>query len=65
MKRFNHAFTVAFSIDSDNEGHAVSESELLEGLIERVNWLMKNQGEVIEAVGLPFDTYENYEVEND
>lgn len=60
-KKFNHAFTIAFSIDSDNDGENVTNKELLQGLINRVNDIIGEEDcDLTEACGLPFDTYENY-----
>lgn len=57
-KKYNHAFTIAFALDSDNDGEHVTEQELLIALKEKVREL-EVTGEIIEACGLPFDTYEN------
>jgi hypothetical protein len=57
MSRYNHAYTVAFSIDSDNEAENVTEEELLEGMYARFRDLSRCPGEVLEAVGIPWDTY--------
>ena len=62
MKKYNHAFDIAFSIDSDNEGGLVTEAELLTGLLKRVIEML-NGGDIVEACGLPFDTLENEEEE--
>jgi len=58
MKKYNHAFTVAFAVNSDNEGGYVTQNELMEALLNRLNDLVDND-ELEEACGLPFDTYEN------
>ena len=57
-KKFNHAFELAFSLDTDNPGDEVTKEELLKALKRRVQEL-ETTGEIIEAVGLPYDTYEN------
>lgn len=57
-KKYDHAFTIAFSLKSDNEAEEVTEEELLDALRKRVYDIEKNK-EVFEAVGLPFDTFEN------
>jgi len=62
-KKYNHAFDIAFELESDNDGERVTASELMAGLLRRVADLIQNPDEIIEACGLPFDTYENEEVE--
>ena len=57
--KYNHAYTIAFSIDTDNPPDKVTAKELLNGLYERLVDLQKCDDEIIEAVGMPFDTYEN------
>lgn len=57
-KKYNHAFDIAFEVKSDNEGEDVTREELFEGLLKRLASLMKNDDEILEACGLPFDTYE-------
>jgi len=64
VKRYNHAFTLAFSLETDNEGDKVTEEELLQAIKKRIRDLEKVEGEIIEACGLPFDTYENPEYPN-
>jgi hypothetical protein len=60
MKIYNHAFTVAFALDTDYEGDKVPAEELLKALEERVIELKSSHpDEIISAVGLPYDTYEN------
>lgn len=58
MKKYNHAFTMAFSLNSNNTGDEVTEKELIRALKRRVREL-ESAGEAIEACGLPYDTYEN------
>lgn len=62
MKKFNHAFTIAFSIESDNDSEDVTKEELWQGLQGRLDDLCVNRDEITEACGLPFDTYVNDEV---
>ena len=57
-ERYNHAFTLAFSLNSNNDGDNVTAKELLKALKLRVTEL-ETTGEIIEAVGLPYDSYEN------
>lgn len=67
-KKYNHAFTIAFSIDTDAPcedsenipGDYPTEDELLRALLKRVENLKDNPMEIYEAIGAPYDTYENY-----
>lgn len=59
-KKYSHAFMIAFTVEtehSDLDGDEVTEEELLDGLDKRYCDL-KRSGEIIEAVGKPYDTYE-------
>lgn len=58
-KLYNHAFEVAFSINSDNDGESVTEKEMIQGLEERLKELKATPGLAIEACGKPYDTYDN------
>ena len=57
QKKYNHAFTLAFTVDSDNPEHCTFE-EYLEGLLKRVG----NLDDLIEAhmEDYPYDTQDNY-----
>lgn len=57
-KKYNHAFTIAFSVDSDNDGENCTAEELLNALKKRVAQ-MEADDEVIEATGKAYDSYEN------
>lgn len=61
MAKFNHMFTIAFSFDTENEGASVTAEELFKGLRQRLRDLEQSQlrgsNEIIEACGLPCDTY--------
>ncbi len=51
MKRFSHAFEIAFEVDSDSEKpHDVTTEELLAGLQRRAANLAANGKEIREAV---------------
>ncbi len=51
MKRFSHAFEIAFEVDSDSEKpNDVSTEELLAGLHRRAANLAANGNEIREAV---------------
>lgn len=62
MARYNHMFSIAFSLETENEGHFVSADEIMAGLKKRMEDLSKSLHqefpEILEAVGEPSDTYE-------
>lgn len=64
MKRYNHAFSISFTVDTDSSCEDVdnypSEEELLEALLLRITQLRKS-GDLIEAVDSPYDTIDNLE----
>lgn len=61
MPRYNHAYTVAFSLNSDHpDGEDVTPEMLRVALLRRIIQLDED-GEWEEAVGAPYDTYENEE----
>lgn len=66
MPKFNHAFTLAFSLVSgDENGEDVTPQMLRTALLKRIVDLDESrpdQGEWIEAVGPPYDTHEEYDV---
>jgi len=55
---YNHAFTIAFSLETNAKGGEVTADELLKALQERLNDLQEHPEQIIEAVGLPYDTYD-------
>jgi hypothetical protein len=56
--KYNHAFDIAFSIVSDHPtGEDVTAEQVREALIQRVHTAYSS-GELLEAIGAPFDTYE-------
>lgn len=57
MKKFNHAFSIMFTVETTNHGQEVTERELINGLQKRLSDLKKVKGEIIEACGFPDDTY--------
>lgn len=58
MRRYNHAYEVAFSLVSDHpEGEDVTPVMLRNALMSRIEEL-DNRNEWTEAVGAPYDTYE-------
>ena len=58
QKKYDHAYTIAFSIKTDNEAENVTEAELREGVRLKMDELLKNGG-LAEMCGMPFDTFEN------
>lgn len=62
MPKYNHAFSIGFEVKTDNEGDKVTAQELMTGLLRRAYEmganLLTGGDEIIEACGLPFDTYE-------
>ncbi len=63
MKKYNHAYTVAFSVNSDHpEGRDLTDLDLFTALTKRGIDLTE-AGEWQEALGAPYDTYENQETE--
>lgn len=64
MKKYNHAFTIAFEVETDasceiDEDYPTDE-EILDALARRVLSFKENRQELYEAIGAPYDTYENY-----
>ena len=56
--KYNHAYSICFTVDSDNTDENITAKELLEGLSRRFKDLIGSE-EILEAVGKSFDTYEN------
>ena len=58
LPTYNHAFTIAFSISGSKsvEGEDVKPSQIREAILTRLAGL--DDEELMEAVGMPFDTYE-------
>ena len=55
--KYNHAFTFAFSLENSSpDGSETSADELRSALLNRL--MNITDDEIIENVGLPFDTYE-------
>jgi hypothetical protein len=57
-KRFNHAYTIAFSLENGNEDGTATNEELFAALQRRLDDLRRSGDEIQEATGMPFDTYE-------
>lgn len=60
MKKYNHAFTIAFEVNS-NEKDGATEDELMEALEEKLYQLKTGNQSIIAACDAPFDTIENKE----
>ncbi len=60
-KKYNHLFGLGFTVDSDNDGEAITADELLAAMERRVSYLRQHRGEILEACGFPEDTIENEE----
>lgn len=59
MTRYNHAFSLAFEVISSKEdGSDVTQEQLALAIRKRVSNLIDNN-EMLEAVGPPFDTFED------
>lgn len=64
MPKYNHAFTVAFTVENDLEdGHGTPFNQLIAGMARRIASLAEETGNgALEA----FECYDTYEVqEND
>jgi len=60
--KYNHAYTIAFSVVSEHPtGEDVTADQVLEALVHRARTAYIN-GELLEAIGAPFDTYEDNRV---
>lgn len=56
---FNHAFAIAFSIETPkSDPDTLTEGELIAAIESRLNELKATPGLVHEACGAPFDSYE-------
>ena len=60
--KYNHAYDIAFSVVSEHPtGEDVTAEQVLEALINRARTAYIS-GELLEAIGAPFDTYEENRV---
>lgn len=55
--KYNHAYTIAFSLISKNAGENVTEAEILAGLKNKIKEFISCPGSLEENAGLPFDSY--------
>ena len=60
MPRYNHAFDISFTVESDHpEADDVTPAMLKAGLLKRIADLYTaGDNEWLEAAGMPYDTYE-------
>lgn len=59
MTKYNHAFTIAFSLEDSHSptGEDCTADMLINAMSERVDYLRSHPDEIIESCGMPFDTY--------
>ena len=57
-KKYNHAYTIAFSLDTDHEPDDVTAQELLVALLNKVSNIIEEEN-IIECAGMPFDSFDN------
>lgn len=50
-KRYNHVYTIAFSVNTDNLNDEVTAAELIDGLQQRLNDMRESDDEMIAACG--------------
>lgn len=57
--RYNHMYAVAFSLENESpDGEETTPGELLDAMEKRVRALRRNPEEILEACGMPDNTYE-------
>ena len=59
MKRYNHAFTLAFEVHTDNDSDSVTDEELMAAITDRLNELRGVPDAMVKACDAPFDTLDN------
>ena len=63
-KRYSHAFSIAFTLENNHPDGIASDEELFSAIESRIKGLRQSRtGEIQEAVGAPWDTYEIQEGE--
>lgn len=61
MKKYNHAYSLGFSVNTDRAAdELVDPVEIMEAIALRIVDVTTNKG-WDEAIGLPFDSFENEE----
>ncbi len=64
MKKYNHAYTLAFSVNTDRHPEVpVDPAEIMEAIALRLVDITTNK-EWDEALGQPYDSYENQEMDS-
>jgi len=61
MPRYNHAFTIAFEVLSEKEDGSDVTNEMFAGALRRRIADLNRNDEWGEAVGAPFDTFDEEE----
>ena len=56
VKKYDHAYTIAFALQTDNDAEHVTEKELLVALSQRLTNLIAGLDDIVEACGMPYDT---------
>jgi hypothetical protein len=54
--RYNHMYTIAFEVRTDNSSEKVEEHEILSALAGRLQDVIAHKGLIFEAVGAPDDS---------
>lgn len=54
---WDHAFSICFTVRTNNGGNSVTKEELVAGLEKRLEQLKSTGEEIIEACGQPIDTF--------
>ena len=57
MTKYNHAFDIAFSVETENDAENVTKIEIIQALLLRISFLIEEDN-FAEAIGAPFDTFE-------
>lgn len=57
MKKYNHAYSLCFSLVNENPDGEATQEELIQALKKRIQDLEAND-KVCEAVGSPYDSFE-------
>jgi hypothetical protein len=61
-KKYNHAYSLGFAINSNNEDDNVTKAEMIKGLRKRLEAFESGEEDILECCDSAFDTYENEEV---
>jgi hypothetical protein len=54
--KYNHMYTIAFEVKTDNSAERVGEHEILAALAGRLQDVIAHKGLIFEAVGAPDDS---------